>query len=95
LGSIFVFVARRLVEEHFVSFFHFVADAQLLSVLEVFPEKLKVSEVETVRIMCSVATAGAMLIRGDILSIHTPFVQYWIFLLVVIIRDGIALDVGC
>ena len=28
-------------------------------------------------------------------SIHTPVVQYWIFLLVIIRRDGIAAAVGC
>ena len=29
------------------------------------------------------------------LSIHTPSVQYWMFLLVIIMRDGIAVGVGC
>ena len=45
--------------------------------------------------MCNLATAGEMVTRGDVLSIHTPSVQYCMFLLVIITRDGIAVDVGC
>ena len=39
--------------------------------------------------------AGEMVTKGDASSIHTPSVQYWMFLLVAIVRDRIAVDVGC
>jgi hypothetical protein len=45
--------------------------------------------------VCNLATAGEMVTRGDVSSIHIPSVQYWMFLLVIIMRDGIAVDVGC
>ena len=31
--------------------------------------------------------------KGDVSSIHTPVVQYWMFLLVIIMRDGVIVDV--
>ena len=45
--------------------------------------------------MCSLATAVEMAIKGGVSSIHTPFVHYWMFLSVVIMRDGNVVDVGC
>ena len=45
--------------------------------------------------MCNLATAGEVVTKGDVSSIHTPSMQYWMFLLVIIMRDGIAVDVGC
>ena len=45
--------------------------------------------------MCNLATVGEMATKGNVSSIHTPSVQYWMFLLVIIMRDGIAVHVGC
>ena len=55
----------------------------------------KVDEVEVFHAVCSLATAGEMVIKDGVSSIHTPFVKYWMFLFVIIMRDGIAVDVGC
>ena len=45
--------------------------------------------------MCNIATAGETMTKGVVSSIHTPSMQYWMCLLVIPMRDMIAVDVGC